>query len=52
MEDYTFEEPASSVTDKVLDSQRCLLWEQPHVDVPERRVDRRFVGERRRACAL
>ena len=52
VEDYAFEESASSVTDEVLHGQRCLLWEQPEVDVPECRVDRGFVGERGWACAL
>ena len=52
MEDHAFEVSTSSVTDEVLDGQRRLLWEQPDVDVPERCMDHRFVGEQRRARAL
>ena len=52
VEDHAFKVSASGVTDEVLDGQRRLLREQPNVDVPERRVDRSLVGERRRACAL
>jgi hypothetical protein len=52
VEDHALEISASGVTDEVLDGQRRLLREQPDMDVPERRVDRSLVGERRRACAL
>ena len=52
VEDYAFEVSASSVTDEILDGQRSLLREQPHVDVPDRRVDRRLVGKRRWTCTL
>ena len=52
VEDYAFEVSASSVADEILDGQRSLLWEQSEVDVPERGVNCRFVGERRWTCAL
>jgi len=52
VEDHALEVSASGVTDKVLDRQWGLLWEQSEVDVPERRVDRRFVGEWRRTRTL
>ena len=46
MEDDAFEVSAPSVTKEPFQIQRSFLGEQPGVDVPERRVDRRFVGER------
>ena len=52
MEDHAFEVSASSVTNEILDGQRSLLREQPDVNIPKRRVNCRFVGERRWACAL
>lgn len=52
VEDHAFEVPASGVTDEVLDCERRLLGEQPEVDISESRVDSRFVGEGRWACAL
>ena len=52
VEDHAFEVSASGVADKVLDRQWGLLWEQPEVDVPERRVDSCFVGEWRWTGAL
>ena len=52
VEDHAFEVSAPGVTDKVLDRQWGLLWEQPEVDVSERCVDRRFVGDRRWTCTL
>ena len=52
VEDHALEVSASSVTDEILNGQRSLLREQPHVDVPDRRVDRRLVSKRRWTCAL
>jgi len=52
VEDHAFEVSASSVTDEILDGQRSLLREQPQVDVPDRRVDRRLAGKRRWTCTL
>ena len=45
VEGHTFKVSTPSMTDKVLNSQRRLLWEQPDVDVLEHCVNRCFVGE-------